>query len=164
MNNAAEVPSLPPGMRIRRATPEDLELVVELDARVTTLAKPEYWQDIFERYGSRRLDQRFFLVADHAGDVEPRSILGLIIGEVRVWEFGSEPCGWVFAVSVDPEHRQKRIGETLFRALCREFENAGITKIRTMVRRDNPLHMSFFRGEGMAAGPYIQLELSLDQT
>jgi hypothetical protein len=33
--------------------------------------------------------------------------------------------------------------------------------MRTMVARDNQLHLLFFRGEGMKAGPYIQLEKEL---
>ena len=151
-------------LRIRRATIDHLRPVVELDARITGQAKPEYWADIFERYGSRRVDQRFFLVAERADRPDDHEIVGMIVGEVRGWEFGSEPCGWIFAVSVDPEQRQMRIGEGLFQAMCAEFRRAGITTIRTMVRRDNPLHMSFFRGEGMSAGPYIQLELNLDET
>jgi len=149
-------------LRIRRATADDLAQVVDLDARVTGQAKPDYWQDIYERYGSRRLDERFFLIADHGSGANEHKILGLIAGEVRVWEFGSEPCGWIFAVSVDPEHRQQRIGEALFREMCNDFRQVGITKVRTMVARQNALHMSFFRGEGMTAGPYIQLEKTLD--
>jgi ribosomal protein S18 acetylase RimI-like enzyme len=151
-------------LRICRATTEHLRQVVDLDARTTGQPKPEYWADIFERYGSRRVDQRFFLVAERADQPDDHAIVGMIVGEVRGWEFGSEPCGWIFAVSVDPEQRQMRIGEGLFRAMCEEFRNAGITTIRTMVRRENQLHMSFFRGEGMKAGPYIQLELTLDET
>jgi hypothetical protein len=34
--------------------------------------------------------------------------------------------------------------------------------MRTMVARDNRLHLMFFRGEGMMAGPYIQLEKDID--
>ncbi len=162
MNVNVTDPSLAPTLRIRRATAEDLDQVVDLDARVTGQAKPEYWHDIYERYGSRRLDERFFLIAEHADTPDSSRILGLIAGEVRVWEFGSEPCGWIFAVSVDPDHRQQHIGERLFQAMCNEFRQVGITKVRTMVPRQNPLHMSFFRGEGMTAGPYIQLEMTLE--
>lgn len=147
---------------IRRATAEHLQQVVDLDARITGQAKPEYWADIFERYGTRRVDQRFFLVAERANRPDDHTILGLIVGEVRGWEFGSEPCGWIFAVSVDSDQREKRIGEQLFRAMCDEFRNVGITTVRTMVRRQSTLHMSFFRGEGMVAGPYTQLEMNLD--
>jgi hypothetical protein len=35
--------------------------------------------------------------------------------------------------------------------------------MRTMVPRQNQLHMAFFRSEGMVAGPYIQLEMELDR-
>lgn len=149
---------------IRRATVDHLQQVVDLDARITGQAKTDYWADVFERYGTRRIDQRFFLVAEGAQHSDDRALLGLIVGEVRGWEFGSEPCGWIFAVSVDPDQREKRIGEKLFRAMCDEFRGVGITTVRTMVRRQSTLHMSFFRGEGMVAGPYIQLELNLDQT
>lgn len=151
-------------IRICRATTDHLRQVAELDARITGQAKPDYWADIFERYGTRRVDQRFFLVAEQAENPDAHDIFGLIVGEVRGWEFGSEPCGWIFAVSVDPDQRQKGIGEALFRAMCDEFRKIGITTVRTMVMRENPLHMSFFRGEGMSAGPYIQLELNLDDT
>jgi hypothetical protein len=34
--------------------------------------------------------------------------------------------------------------------------------MRTMVSRDSPQTMAFFRGEGMMAGRYFQLEKSLD--
>ncbi|WP_372886256.1 N-acetyltransferase family protein [Shimia sp.] len=146
--------------RIRRATAEHLQDVIDLDARITGQPKPEFWQDIYDRYATRRVDQRFFLVAEKEG--RP-GILGLIAGEVRGWEFGSQPCGWVFAVSVDPEVRQRGIGEALFKEMCNEFRRAGMTTVRTMVRRQNPLHMSFFRSEGMMAGPYTQLEMNLDE-
>ncbi len=159
MPDAADTEIAMPSLRIQRAKPEHLKHVVDLDARVTGQAKPEFWNDIFERYAKRRVAQRFFLVAeaqDHDG------ILGLSAGEVRGWEFGSQPCGWIFAVSVDPAVRQRGIGKALFKAMCDEFRQAGVTRVRTMVQRQNPLHMSFFRSEGMKAGPYTQLELSLD--
>ncbi len=142
-------------LMIRRASPDDLDQVIDMDARTTGQAKPDYWRDIFERYGHRRLDERFFLVA------EDTAIMGLIVGEVREWEFGSEQCGWIFAVTVDPECRRQRVGEALFQAICDSFRRAAVSKIRTMVSRDHPLHMSFFRGEGMVAGPFTQLEMNL---
>ena len=146
------------------ATSHDLDQVVALDARVTGTAKPEYWRDIFERYGARRPDERIFLVAKPAGgdDTGADEIFGFIVGEVRGWEFGSEPCGWVFAVTVDPDQREQHIGERLFRDICARFRQVGIGKVRNMVRRDDTLVMSFFRSEGMVAGPYIQLELDLN--
>ena len=146
-------------VRIRRAVEDDVPGVIEIDHRVTGNAKPDYWPDIFERYGNRRLDERFFLVAQSETDDR---LLGFVIGEVRAWEFGSEPCGWLFALSVDPKARQEHVGEQLFEALSERFRQAGIGTMRTMVSRDSPQVLAFFRGEGMMAGGYFQLDKSLD--
>lgn len=147
---------------VRRVRAGDIAAVIALDERVTGLAKPEYWRDVFARYGERRLNERFFLVAEPAAATGPPSILGFIIGEVRAWEFGSAPCGWVFALSVEPRTRLHGIGRALFEAIAGEFRTAGVGQMRTMVARDNRLHLMFFRSEGMMAGPYIQLEKELD--
>jgi ribosomal protein S18 acetylase RimI-like enzyme len=148
---------------IRRVNQADLDHVAALDERVTKIAKPGYWRDIFERYAERRVEERFFLVAEALGESSDRSLLGYIVGEVRTWEFGSEPCGWVFAFSVEPGTREQGIGEKLFADISDRFKQAGITTMRTMVARQNQLHMAFFRSEGMVAGPYIQLEKDLDE-
>ncbi len=147
---------------IRRVSEADMEPVVLLDARVTGNAKPDYWRDIFERYAARRVDERFFLVADAGDDKAEFPLLGFVVGEVRGWEFGSEPCGWIFALSVEPEARQLGIGKHLFKAMSDAFKSTGIKTMRTMVARQNQLPMAFFRSEGMVAGPYIQLEMDID--
>jgi GNAT superfamily N-acetyltransferase len=138
----------------------DIPAVIALDARVTQLAKPDYWHEVFARYGKRRLRERIFLVAEPAD--EPAQILGFVVGEVRAWEFGSAPCGWIFALSVEPGARLHGVGEALFGAISTEFKQAAVGKMRTMVARDNRLHLMFFRSEGMMAGPYLQLEKDVD--
>ena len=149
-------------MRVRRVRAADVANVIALDAHITKLAKPDYWTDVFRRYGKQRLNERFFLVAEQRADKAKPRVLGFIIGEIRAWEFGSTPCGWVFALSVEPEIRLHGIGSALFEAISDEFKKAGVGKMRTMVARDASLQMLFFRSEGMMAGPYIQLEKDLD--
>ena len=145
---------------VRRARIEDLPQIIAIDEQVTGINKAPYWEDVFDRYGQRRLEERIFLVAS-PGDGDPATVLGYIIGEVRAWEFGSEPCGWVFVFSVDPGTREQGVGEQLFAAMSDAFRRAGIRTMRTMVQRTNDLHMAFFRSEGMMAGPYLQLEMEL---
>jgi len=147
---------------IRRATRDDLDLLVDLDARITGRPKPDYWDDLYERYATRRAEERFFLVAETRGGNDAGRIVGYAIGEVRAWEFGSEPCGWIFGFAVDPEMRLSGIGERLFEDITGRIRATGIHTIRTMVSRENRLVMAFFRSEGMRAGPYIQLELELE--
>jgi len=146
-------------IRVRRVRAADIADVARLDARVTHLSKPQYWNDIFGRYGKRRLDERFFLVAEDPA--QKNRVLGFIVGEIRAWEFGSAPCGWVFALSVEPEERLRAVGSIMLDAMASEFKKAGITKMRTMVARNDQLPMLFFRSEGMMAGPYLQLEKDL---
>jgi ribosomal protein S18 acetylase RimI-like enzyme len=149
-------------MRVRRVQAADVAQIIALDARVTKLAKADYWNDVFLRYGKRRLHERIFLVAEARSERAEPHVVGFIIGEIRAWEFGSTPCGWVFALSVEPEIRLRNVGTALFTAIAAEFKKAGVDKMRTMVARDARLPHLFFRSEGMMAGPYIQLEKDLD--
>jgi GNAT superfamily N-acetyltransferase len=150
------------GFAVRQVRIADIPHIIALDERVTGLAKPDYWQDVFDRFGKSRVRERHFLVAEPDTSDVRIPILGFIIGEVRAWEFGSAPCGWVFALSVEPKARLHGIGHGLFAAISHEFTKSKVSKMRTMVARDNRLHLLFFRGEGMMAGPYIQLEKELD--
>lgn len=143
---------------IRGARSADVPAISGLDERITGIGKPDYWQDTFARYGER--PGRFFLVAEGQG----QGLAGFIIGEVRAWEFGSPPSGWVFALGVDPAVRLRKIGSLLFDAICACLAKAGVDTVRTMLARDDNLNMAFFRSQGMMGGPFIQLEMSLDPT
>jgi ribosomal protein S18 acetylase RimI-like enzyme len=158
----AEATEINAAVRVRRVQAADIPYVITLDTRVTRRAKAEYWNDVFRRYGELRRHERVFLVAENPLDRADSRLLGFIIGEIRAWEFGSAPCGWVFALSVEPKMRLHGIGSALLEAISGEFKKAGVGKMRTMVARDGRLPLLFFRSEGMIAGPYIQLEKDLD--
>ena len=143
-------------MRVRGVRPRDLALVVAIDAGITGLRKPAYWADVLRRYGGAR-GGRQFLVAEAGGRVE-----GYVVGEVRDWEFGSPPCGWVFAIGVRPDARLGGVGTRLLEALCEGFRRQGVRQLRTLLARDNALILSFFRSQGMMAGRFIPLEMEID--
>ncbi|PKP85294.1 MAG: N-acetyltransferase [Alphaproteobacteria bacterium HGW-Alphaproteobacteria-2] len=152
-------PTVP--VRIRPGRPDDLDEVVRLDQQHGENASRAFWEDIFERYLGRRPDERFILVAEsQAIDPAEGRLVGFLIGEIRSWEFGTEPCGWVLRLAVDADLRQQHVGEQLFRAVCETFRTAGVHAVRTMVSRKDLLHLAFFRSQGMRAGPFMQLELA----
>lgn len=151
-------PSASADIAIREGEARDIAAVVALDAQVTGLPKPEFWQE-FAEPRTRRAEPRHFLVAEPPGGGR---LLGFIIGEVRAWEFGSPPCGWIFAVQVRAPRRVRGLGSRLFEAVCDGFRTAGVDRVRTMLARDNTVIHSFFRSQGMIAGPFIQLEMHLD--
>ena len=142
--------------QVRAVRQGDLPEVIALDATVTGLHKADYWQRIYRRYGVGGQGLRHFLVAVQAGRV-----VGFMIGEVRDWEFGSPPCGWVFAIDVDPRARQQGVGTMLLTAMRERFERVGVRVMRTLLASDNPLILSFFRSQGMTAGRLIPLELAI---
>ncbi len=135
----------------------DLEQVIAIDAAVTGLEKRDYWASVYRRYGPVGRGEQKFLVALVHGRVA-----GFVIGEVRDWEFGSPPCGWVFAISVDPQARLAGIGTRLLGEISERFRRSGVRKLRTLLARDNTLILSFFRSQGLMAGPLMSLEVDLD--
>ncbi len=142
---------------IRNAVLSDLEAVIALDLVGVSEEKPTYWRGIFDRYVTAGKDGGFFLVAETQDEV-----IGFIVGEVRAWEFGSPPCGWVFAMGVSPQTREQGVGELMFQQMCERLKKAGVTIVRTMVDRENKLTLSFFRSQGLRTGRYIELEKSID--
>jgi ribosomal protein S18 acetylase RimI-like enzyme len=142
--------------RVRPVEAADLDQVIAIDAEITGNEKTDYWYELFHRYGAGRSRQRLFLVAESGSEIH-----GFIIGEVRDWEFGSRPCGWVFGINVRPDSRLAGIATRLLEAICAGFRHAGVDKVRTLVARDNSLVLSFFRSQGMMAAPFIPLEKDL---
>src|SRR5512138_1082994 len=151
----AEAPELG-SVRVRPARASDLPSVVAIDAENTGVSKPAYWKDRFEWYAGRQPD-RFFLVAEREA-----TMLGFIVGEVRAWEFGSPPSGWIFAIHISPSARLHGLGSLLFEEICLRFRKAGVQHVRTMLAKDAQLLLSFFRSLGMMGGPFIQLEKRLE--
>ena len=137
---------------IRSAVASDLDVVVVVDTQEND-DKRVYWNAIFNHYVTSGRTDRHFLVAEI-----DNTVVGYIVGEVRAWEFGSPPCGWVFALSVSEDARELGIGKRMFEELCARIRQAGVTTIRTMVDRGNKLTLSYFRGMGLRSGRYIELE------
>ncbi|AJE03551.1 GNAT family N-acetyltransferase [Geobacter pickeringii] len=144
-------------LSIRNAKPGDLNGIIALDTVTSKAEKADYWREIFDRFVTSGKSDRVFLVAEAKG-----KIVGFIAGEVRAWEFGSPPCGWVFAIAVSPNAREGGIGRRMFDEISARLKEAGVTTVRTMVDRDNKLTLSFFRSMGLRTGRYIELEKSLD--
>jgi len=141
---------------IRPALDGDLHKVIALDARITGLEKTAYWTETFDRFVGK--EGRYFLIAETgAGD-----FAGFIVGEIRAWEFGSQPCGWILTILVNPEVQGRGIGDRLYQKICGCLKGDGVDTIRTMIARDDNLNMSFFRAQGMMAGPFIELERPID--
>lgn len=144
-------------MTISPLRADDLAAVVRLDARLTGRRKPSYWKAVFGEF----LSPARGLVRVGLAAREGRQLSGYLLGEVRAFEFGSAPCGWIFAVGVDPAQAHHGIGSALVAEAGRRFTRAGVSTVRTMVRRDDVSLLAFFRSNGFVGGSFTQLELGL---
>ncbi len=138
--------------------PADLAAVIRLDAQLTGRRKPAYWKKVFGEFVTPgRSPARVGLAARDGARLS-----GYLLGEVRAFEFGSAPCGWIFAVGVDPGQAHHGIGSALAAEAGRRFARAGVSTVRTMVRRNDVLMLAFFRSNGFVGGSFTQLELALE--
>jgi GNAT superfamily N-acetyltransferase len=135
----------------------DVDAVSAIDERVTGIEKRDYFHSLYQRYADAVATGQHFLVATRQDEV-----IGFVIGEVRDWEFGSPPCGWVFAIDVRPDDRLGGTATQLLNTICQAFRAAGVSKVRTLLARENTLILSFFRSQGMMIAPFIPLEMDLE--
>lgn len=138
---------------IRNASAADLEGIVEVDGRITGRTKPAYWRRMLDAYQQDK-DGRVALVVTGADD----AVVGHLFGEVRAWEFGSDPCGWIFAVAVHPDTARRGYAAELCRHAMARFHEMDVNVVRTMVRRNDVPVLSFFRSMGFVGGPFAEME------
>ncbi|MFO0982318.1 MAG: GNAT family N-acetyltransferase [Planctomycetota bacterium] len=147
---------------IRTIRRGDARVIAAIDAAHTGVLKRAWWEDVVARHtrASAGGGARVGLVA-----VDPASdkVIGYLLAQVRAFEFGSEPCGWVFAVGVHQDHLRAQIATQLLARARTRFRELGVSIVRTMVRRDDVPVLTFFRSQGFAAGPYQELELKLPE-
>jgi ribosomal protein S18 acetylase RimI-like enzyme len=147
--------SAPAAARIRPLARRDLGGVVRIDAIHTGAEQRAYWNRLFREFLAPAPGrQRVALAADVAGE-----LVGFLLADVRAFEFGSEPCGWILEVGVDPREARRGVASALLAEAVRRLREAGVSTVRTMVRRNNVPVLTFFRTNGFAGGPYVQLEL-----
>ena len=151
MKTAADVQ-----LRLVRAS--DATALAAIDRAHTGHGKPAWWEQVVARH-VRGGAGRAGLVA-----VADGKVVGYVLGQVREFEFGSGPCGWIFAIGVHPDWLRAGVAGRLFAGARARFAELGVDLVRTMVRRDDVPVLTFFRNQGFVAGPYVELELALPST
>jgi len=144
---------------IRKIKPEDSQAIIKIDAIHSGKAKAAYWKERVQPFF--RTSQKDQHLLGHVAVAEDK-VIGYILAEARAWEFGSPLCGWIFAIGVDPKSGRQGVGLALCREVCLKFKALDIRTVRTMVRKDDIDVLSFFRASGFHAGPFVELELTME--
>lgn len=141
-------------LAVRSLRPGEWAPVVTLDGLLTGTRKESYWKRVLERYLH---DEGCIGLAAAVGD----KLEGYLFAEVRAIEFGSERCGWIFALGVQPGTTRKGVASALLSEARRRLRALGVNQVRTMVQRTDVPLLALFRSQGFVGGPFVQLELDI---
>lgn len=160
-----------PVITIRRLRADDIDAIIEIDAKAIGEAKPEYWRRKLALYLAEQ-DLEAITAADQfLSGIDPQlarvaevngRVVGFMIGEIRSWEFRQPPTGWITAMAVHPDYRRQGIGRRLLAEVLDYFREKGIENVRTMVEWSDGEVLSFFTAMGFDRGPFIELEKKLN--
>jgi len=141
-------------LTVRPLRPDDWVGVVALDTLLTGTGKGPYWKQILDNFLTK--ESCLGLAAEVDG-----SLGGYLFGELRAFEFGSEQCGWVFSLGVQPGTTRQGVASALLAEAGHRFRALGVSKVRTMVRRADVPLLALFRSQSFVGGPFVQLELDI---
>jgi len=148
-----------PRVAIRPLGVRDLQEVARIDAAHTGRRKTGYWRRVLEGLSRKAAaGARVGLAAQARG-----GLAGYLVGEIRTFEFRSEPCGWVVALGVDRAQLRTGVATALLREAAAAFRRAGARSVRTMVRRNDVPMLTFFRVNGFVAGASVEMEFQLGE-
>ncbi len=147
------------GVKIRPLSLDNIKDIVRIEKRIEgklgiiNEERMEYLKEA-TRYNIERSDPMMSLGAEL-----DENIVGFIIGEIRIWEFGiGEKTGWIRILGVDPDFQRRGIGRKLGEALLEHFERRGIKRVRTMAEWYTGDLISFFKSLGFNMLNMIPLE------
>ena len=143
-------------MRLRHLSSDDLNQVEKIQARITRREVSSGWKNRLAQHVDHPDLPGF--VAEDGGRV-----VGFIIGEIKVGEFGVEVSGWIEMVGVLPEQMGSGVGRTLARELFEYYRSRGIYEVQTSVRWDSGDMLAFFQKLGFDRSPFINLQLDLSK-
>ena len=152
------------GVKIRPLSLDNIKDIVRIEKRIEEKLgiineeRMEYLKEA-TRYNIERSDPMMSLGAEL-----DENIVGFIIGEIRIWEFGiGEKTGWIRILGVDPDFQRRGIGRKLGEALLEHFERRGIKRVRTMAEWYTGDLISFFKSLGFNMLNMIPLEKELNK-
>jgi len=142
-------------IKIRPLSKEDLEAIVEIDAKVLGENRKDYWDKKLRLTNDK--SSQVSLVAEVEG-----KILGFILGDVSGWEFGvSDTIGWIDTIGVDPAYQKKGLATALANELIKRLKVIGVRTIYTLVSWNDWDLLQFFHAMGFTRGDMINLELKV---
>ena len=141
---------------VRSLRPDDMQAVVNLDAKVTGRRRDEYFKiKLIQNLSETGV--QVSLAAELDG-----IFVGFLLARVFYGEFGVlEPVGILDTFGVDPGFRRKGVGHSLLAQLRMNLGALGVSQIHSEVVWDDLDLIGFFQREGFRPAPRLCLDLDL---
>lgn len=142
---------------LRPLSSSDVEGIVEIDQRVLGKRRQSFWKKKVTAIESNSPPTGLVAQLDN-------KVIGFILGEVSGWEFGvPASVGWIDTIGVDPHYQKRGVAKTLMGELIKNFRQAGVKNIYTLVNWSDWDLLQFFRRMGFTRGDMINLELKTEE-
>ena len=138
---------------VRNLLADDLAAIVDIEARVTGHARPEYWQKRIEISEAIRPHW-----ASLVAEVDNR-VAGFLFGRAAELEFGLPgTVAWVEMIGVDPVYRHRGIARSLMERFFASAEDHGVKTVFTLVNSHQPEMQQFFQRLGFTHGKMLHFQ------
>jgi ribosomal protein S18 acetylase RimI-like enzyme len=144
-------------IRIRLMGVDDFAAVTRIDERVLKASRPEYYKLKFEELVQSTDRLPTSLVAEE----EDGTVVGFVMGELFIGEYGISREATLDTIGVDPDYRHKGIGKQLIKEFMDHLKAIGARKISTLVDSNDSRLMHFFSANQFSPSKTINLERSL---
>ncbi len=144
---------MPKAIHIRNLYKTDLSSIVNIEERLTGVARPEYWGKRIEMSEAIR-PHWASLVAEINNQVA-----GFILGRAGELEFGLPgTVAWIEIIGVDPAYRGQGIARALVEKFTASAEDHAIKTIFTLIDNTNSEMERFFARFGFVQGKMLHLQ------
>ena len=138
---------------IRNLEKEDLSAIVNIEERLTGVARKDYWEKRIEISEAIRPHW-----ASLVGELDNR-VVGFVLGRAGELEFGLPgTVAWVEIIGVDPAYQGQGVARALMERFTASAEDHGIKNVFTLVDRSNTQMEQFFSRLGFIQGKMLHFQ------
>lgn len=142
---------------VRLMEPYDYDAVVAIDGKVLGERRPDYYEMKFDKLVLSADSLPTSLVAED----EKGNLVGFVMGELYVGEYGLQEAATLDTIGVDPAWQKQGVGNVLLDEFVKHVKAIGARKVITLVHPDEQKLLRFFEGNRFTPSETVSLERSI---
>jgi ribosomal protein S18 acetylase RimI-like enzyme len=141
---------------VRNLEQSDLQAIVDMEARVTGVARPEYWEKRIEI--SEAIRPHWASLVAEVGN----RVAGFLLGRAGELEFGLPgSVAWIEIIGVHPAYRRRGVAQEMVEQFIASAEDHGIKTVFTLVDPGKEEMQHFFNRLGFIQGKMLHYQKEL---